>query len=122
MAAEKARRTLSENDVLREVRWRFRICQYLFVLAFAWMLTGEAFTLYLSSRGSGSVDDATWLGVELIGFGIFSAAFVLTLAIYRCPVCDKYLSNFRPSKELCPSCGAKVQAPKQNNRKHAPIP
>jgi hypothetical protein len=44
-----------------------------------------------------------------VGAGIFSAAVGLTLAIYRCPVCDRYLSRFRSRKELCPHCGAKVR-------------
>jgi rubrerythrin len=47
--------------------------------------------------------------IQWVGFGIFSAAFALTLAIYRCPVCDRYLSRFRPRKELCPNCGANIR-------------
>ena len=116
MATEVIRKELSENEILSAVRWRFRICGYLFKLSFAWFFLSLSFAFILNSRGSSPADDAIWFATILVGFGIFSAAFVLTLAIYRCPVCDRYLSNFRPRKELCPSCGAKVQEVKQNNR------
>jgi rRNA maturation protein Nop10 len=33
----------------------------------------------------------------------------MTFALYRCPVCDHYLSKFRPNKEKCAHCGAKVR-------------
>jgi hypothetical protein len=49
------------------------------------------------------------LAVGITGAGIFSAAFALTLAIYRCPVCDRFLSRFRPRKDQCGHCGAKVR-------------
>jgi hypothetical protein len=109
MAAEAIEPTPNEEGVLRAVRWRFRICNYFFNFGVAWMLVGFVGVL-LQDRFHA---DATFNGlpfvVELIGFAIFSSAFVLTLAIYRCPVCDKYLSRFRPRKEYCQSCGAKVR-------------
>jgi hypothetical protein len=46
---------------------------------------------------------------ELIGLGIFMSGFAITLAIYRCPVCDHYLSKFRPDKTKCAHCGARVR-------------
>ena len=122
MAEKVLRRSLSEDEVLSAVRWRFRICGYLFRLSFAWLFLGLALAVVLNSHRSGPFDDAVWIATELVGVGIFSTAFVLTLAIYRCPVCDKYLSRFRPRKELCPSCGAKIQESKQDNRVQAATP
>ncbi|HEY6466909.1 MAG TPA: hypothetical protein VIY69_13000, partial [Candidatus Acidoferrales bacterium] len=46
----------------------------------------------------GLLDDIGFAS-EVIAAGIFSTAFAFTLAIYRCPICDKYLSRFRPRKE-----------------------
>ena len=112
MAGEMIRRALSEDEILSAVRWRFRICGYLFRLSFAWLFASLAFAFVLNSHGSGPAEDASWFAMTLVSVAIFSAAFVLTLAIYRCPVCDKYLSRFRPHEELCPSCGAKIREAK----------
>src|SRR5271155_225596 len=96
MAGEIIRRALSDDEILSAVRWRFRICNYFFNLGAAWLLLG----IVAVPLGDAFHADATFNGlafvVELIGLAIFSSAFVLTLAIYRCPVCDKYLSRFRP--------------------------
>jgi hypothetical protein len=110
MAPEATGRTLSDEEVLRAVRWRFRICNYLFKLGAAWIVLGIIGLLFVDAFHTDATSSDIPFVVELIGFGIFSAAFVLTLAVYRCPVCDKYLSRFRPQKEYCPSCGAQVQA------------
>jgi len=112
MAEEIVGRTLSEGEVIRAVRWRFRICNYLFNLAAMWFLIG-AMGLWVSASHADATDNEIPVVMELIGSGIFSVAFVLTLAIYRCPVCGKYLSRFRPRKEYCPSCGAKIKEAKQ---------
>jgi hypothetical protein len=45
-----------------------------------------------------------------------------SLAICRCPLCDKYLSDFRPRKELSPSCRVKVREPEEDNRWQAITP
>ena len=111
MATGVVRKELSENEILGEVRWRFRICNYLFRLGTAWMVVGWLLFLLLgglSHEGASEVNTIP-LCIELVGWGIFSAAFALTLAIYRCPVCDKYLSRFRPQIAYCPSCGAMVR-------------
>jgi hypothetical protein len=47
--------------------------------------------------------------LEFVGAGIFSAAFVITLAIYRCPACDRYISRFRPDKTKCAHCGVRIR-------------
>jgi len=110
MVTEATGHTLSEEEVFRAVRWRFRICNYLFTLGAIWMVVGIIGLLFEGElhwdAGSGDIPFVT----ELIGLGIFATAFALTLPIYRCPVCDKYLSRFRPRKEYCPSCGTQVRA------------
>jgi hypothetical protein len=99
--------TSMENaDVLKEVRSRYRICNYLFTTGAVWMGAGYAIA-FLTKPGKGL--NELWFVVVLIGAGIFSAAFALTLAIYRCPVCDQYLSRFRPDKRKCPRCGVQVR-------------
>jgi hypothetical protein len=89
---------MSESEVLKTVAWRLRICSYLFGLGWLWIL---AAFIWLDLR-VGTI----LLGV---GFGIFSSSVALTLAIYRCPVCDRYWSAFRPDSDKCPRCGATVR-------------
>ena len=111
MVEKTPKRELTDEDILRAVRWRFRICNYLFKLAAVWIFVG-ALGYGLASRLP--ADDDAWRVfrevVYVVGFAIISVAVALTLAIYRCPVCDRYLSRFRPRKGYCPSCGAKVRA------------
>jgi hypothetical protein len=99
---------LNDTEIINAVRWRFRICRYLFRAGGAWLLLGIAGAFLAESAQL----DWSWLcyaiAAQIVGVGIYSAALAMTLAIYRCPVCDKYLSRFRPRKAFCPSCGAKV--------------
>jgi hypothetical protein len=97
---------VSDEEVIRAVKWRYRTCNYLFRLGFGWIIAGVVLSLFPTSLKSLGESAGT---VELVGFGIFSSAVALTLAIYRCPVCDRFLSRFRPQKNLCPHCGAKVR-------------
>ena len=100
--------SMTEREALQAVRWRYRICNYLFRLGFTWL--GLATVGYLLA-GTLHLDETVLSELsegEIVGLGIVSAAFALTLAIYRCPICDRYLSRFRPRKEFCPSCGAKI--------------
>jgi hypothetical protein len=96
---------MTDEEIIKAVRWRYRTCNYLFGLGAIWIAVG------LAAGVLAGYFNADWPGytVELIGFGIFTAAFALTLAIYHCPVCDRYLSKFRPDKERCAHCGAKVR-------------
>jgi hypothetical protein len=96
---------MPDDETIKAVRWRFRICSYLFNVAAVWIAVGFA-VIIISSLYELGVPGLT---VELIGLGLFSAAFALTLAIYRCPVCDRYLSRFRPDKQKCAHCGATVR-------------
>ena len=88
---------MNDEDVIKAVRWRYRICNYLFKVGMAWIAGGEILMLRKAHYA------------VIIGAGIMSAALAVTVAIYRCPVCDRYLSRFRPSKDRCGHCGAKVR-------------
>jgi hypothetical protein len=113
MVDNTQRHQLAEEDVIRIVKWGFRICNYLFNLGAGWIFVG-AVGIVLSNRLAANDDSlgGVAFGIQAMGLAIFSAAVEITLAIYRCPVCDKYLSRFRPQKEFCPSCGVRVQASK----------
>jgi|HubBroStandDraft_3_1064219.scaffolds.fasta_scaffold00777_9 hypothetical protein len=109
---------ISPADVIRTVRWRYRICSYLFNTGGFWMLGGTLLRM-LSGGRSESLASAGFT-IFLIGFGILTAAFAVTLAIYRCPVCDHYLSRFRREKDKCDHCGAVIRL--TPNRQIVPPP
>jgi hypothetical protein len=92
---------IAEADVIQEVRRRYRICNRLFTIG-AFLCAFGMCANAVSSR-------PVWLVIGWTGVAIFFFAFVLTLAIYRCPVCNKYLSKFRPDKTKCAACGAQVR-------------
>ena len=97
---------MTDEETIKAVRWRYRICNYLFRLGAIWIL-GGAIIGVLAVR----FQWWNWQGheIELVGFGIFTAGAAMTLAIYRCPVCDRYLSKYRPDKTKCAHCGARVR-------------
>jgi hypothetical protein len=97
---------VTDEEIVQAVRWRYRICNYLFRLGAIWILAG-AIIRFLATR----YDWWNWQGheIELVGFGIFTAGLAMTFAIYRCPVCDHYLSKYRPDKKRCAHCGANVR-------------
>ena len=105
-----ALRDLAPAEVIRIVKWRFRVCNFLFNIGAIWICAGGILILTLVLSHQPDQFSALAIIVLLIGFAIFSAAFALTLAIYRCPVCDKYLSRFRPDKRRCPGCDAQIKA------------
>ena len=92
---------MTTEQVILEVRRRYRICNRFFTVgACVWALGLVANAL---------TQQALWLGIAYGGLGIFFVGFGLTLSIYRCRVCNKYLSRFRPDKRKCPNCGAQVR-------------
>jgi ssDNA-binding Zn-finger/Zn-ribbon topoisomerase 1 len=103
------RRDLASDEIIRLVKERFRICKYLFRLGAIWIAAGAVLICGFAFSAREDEFGEAALNVELIGFAIFAAAFALTLAIYRCPVCDKYLSRFRADKFRCPRCGAQIK-------------
>ncbi len=99
--------TVTENAaVLQQVRMRYRICNYLFRLGAIWIFAGYA--IHFLTKPGGELNELCFVLI-IVGSGIFSSAIALTLAIYRCPVCDKYLSKYRPDKRRCPQCGVQVR-------------
>ncbi|MGB7984910.1 MAG: hypothetical protein WCF54_07100 [Terracidiphilus sp.] len=90
------------EEIICAVKMRFRICNYLFKTAFIWFGVGVIFGPIFNYHSDSEI-------AMMIGTAIFTLAFALTLAIYRCPVCDTYLSRFRPNKLHCPNCNAKVK-------------
>lgn len=106
MATDDNLHVLSAGDILKAVRWRFRICNTLFILGFGWIALALLGFIFSRALHLDEPYGEILLVVELIGLAIVSTGVALTFAIYRCPACDKYLSRFRPQKEKCPSCGA----------------
>jgi hypothetical protein len=99
---------LQPEEIIRSVKIRFRICNYLFNTGAIWIGIGVILNVLSAISNDRSYSEIAFV-VMMIGIAIFTAAFALTLAIYRCPVCDKYLSRFRPDKLCCPACNAKVK-------------
>jgi hypothetical protein len=91
---------LAEEEIVEAVRKPYRICNYLFTLGGIWIGAGGVISLFARELG---------IIVGLVGLGIFTGASAVTLAIYRCPACDQYLSRFRPDKKKCAHCGARVR-------------
>ena len=89
---------MTNEEIIKAVRWRNRIWRYLLTLGTAWLILGKT-TDTLSP-------DSVSINVQIVGIAIMTAAFVLSLAVYRCPVCDRYLGL---NKERCPHCGAKLR-------------
>ena len=96
---------MQPEEIIRIVKVRFRICNHLFNIGGIWMGLGVILGLIFNNR----FDFVIAFQIKIIGFAIFMVAFAMTLAIYRCPVCDTYLSRFRPDKLHCPCCDAKVK-------------
>lgn len=92
---------LTTEQVIVEVRRRYLICNRLFTVGSLIWLIGMVAHL--------RTNQGIWLILAYCGLAVFVAAAGLTVAIYRCPVCNKYLSRFRPDKRLCPRCGAQVR-------------
>jgi len=95
-----------QTQVIAIVRLRYRVCAYLFNLGWLAILAGFTGVLYADSVQQHQI---IFTMITVAGFGIFASAFAVTLAIYRCPVCDRFISRFRPKKELCEHCGVKIR-------------
>ncbi len=95
---------MTDEEVIRTVKVRYRVCNYLFRLGIIGFVVGAVL-------GNLSLPMDKWIpdGIAIAGAAVFLSAFAVTLALYRCPVCDRYLSRFRPRKDQCPQCGAKIR-------------
>jgi hypothetical protein len=111
-AGTRADRVLAPDEIIRQVKARYRVCKYLFNAAIIWILGGLLSFVIAFFQNDANLARSfirIFLGSEACALAIFSVAFALTLAIYRCPVCDRYLSPSRPSKLRCPRCKAQVR-------------
>jgi len=99
---------MQPGKTIRSVKLRFRVCNYLFNTGGVWIGIGAILDLLSAFSIDRSYAEIGFV-IMAIGIAIFTAAFALTLAIYRCPVCDTYLSRFRKEKLRCPGCDAKVR-------------
>ena len=106
---QRTAQEVTEEEIIQTVSWRYRICHYFFRLGAIWILTGAVVGLFSIHYEWWNWPRDTVEIIGLIGLGIFTSAFALTLAVYRCPVCDHHLSKFWPYKERCAYCGAKVR-------------
>jgi hypothetical protein len=109
MAAPTQPVQLTDAEIQSQVRRNYQLCRYIFNCAFAWLIVAVAVGMADGSLSSEPPAVSTTV-LYAVGAGIFSVAFTVTLALYRCPVCDKYIHRFRPNKLLCSTCGAHIYA------------
>src|SRR5579864_7437035 len=103
MQNDSTSRIGDEMKRVEAVRWRFRICNYLFRTSFVWIVVGVA-----GMMAAPSENQTFFFTIGVVGFGIFTTAFALTLAIYRCPACDHFISRFRRRKDQCGFCQTRI--------------
>jgi hypothetical protein len=105
------RRDLDPNEIIRLVKERYRVCRYMFVVAAIWVCGGAL--LYFLWLGFGYQNTHIRLVsfvLQMVGYGTFSIAFAMQLALYRCPICDSFLARRLKDKIRCPRCNAQVRA------------
>jgi len=110
---ESSKPNLSPGEIIRIAAWRSRICRYLSNTAICWIF-GAALTGALSRilpHGSDNPADIM-LTLIFISAAISTTALALRLAIHRCPVCDRFLNEWRSDNVHCPQCHAQVKLPK----------
>ncbi len=94
---------MEPEEIIRIVVWRSRICGYMFVVAAIWIVVAAA--VYFVCLGFDHQNFRLRMisfVLQTVGYGIFSLAFCVQLAIYRCPCCDKFLNRLGPDKLSCP--------------------
>ena len=94
-----------DENVIKAVRSKYRICNYLITSAICWN-TGERLLRHVVPHSLS--DSPVYTGFVVAGWAMMIAAFAFTFAVYRCPVCRHFLKRFRPRKDQCGHCGAKV--------------
>jgi hypothetical protein len=100
-------RSLSQDEIIQSVDFRFRICQFLFRAAVVWVVIG--IVLFAIAFSAGILLSGLSFMAMTISLGLFTAAFAVTLAIYRCPVCDTRLSFFHSEQIDCAGCNVKIK-------------
>jgi ribosomal protein S27AE len=108
------RRDLAPEEIIRVVKERYRISNYLSGALAFWILGAAAVAsgLQITEPHSGRNGTLTLpFVVLLVGTAMSACILAVKFALYRCPVCDKNLIGFHPDKFHCPRCGAQVKEP-----------
>jgi hypothetical protein len=83
------RRDLDPNEIIHLVNERNRVCRYLFVVAAIWVCGGGLlYFLWLGFEDQNTHIRLVSFVLQMVGYGTFSIAFAVQLALYRCPICD----------------------------------
>gem|GEM_PF-2856526 len=102
------RRNLPPEEILYEVKRRYRISHYISLVSLIWLFCLAIFNvLRLVIHDSDSRMIANCFSVVQIA--LVFLWFAVWRAVYRCPVCDKHLGRRHPGKEQhCKCCNALV--------------
>jgi hypothetical protein len=102
---------LQQEEIIRIVIWRSRICRYIFVVSAVWMIVAAAlYFVWLGFDYQNTHLHSASFVLQMVAYAIFSVAFAVQLAIYRCPVCDKFLNRLSADNLHCTRCNAQVKA------------
>ena len=96
---------MNDEDVIKAVGLRCRICNYLLISAMCWNAPWAILRHFAPHLVGGGAFDAAF---AVSGLAMVTTAAAVWLAIYRCPVCDHFLRRGR-RKDQCGHCGAKVR-------------
>jgi hypothetical protein len=100
---------LQPDEIIRSVKMRFRICNYLFYTGDCWSLVCVVLGISHSVFHHDFLDASSLFTLLAVTLAIFSIAYSVKLALYRCPMCDKHLGRLDSFKLHCPNCDAKVK-------------
>ncbi len=95
----------TESEIIKTVRWRYRVYRYLQITGSIWTVVGSLLLLYATGTANNPLRYCSF-ATFTVGVGISTACYAVCLAIYRCPACDRRLN---PRKELCPGCGVEIR-------------
>jgi hypothetical protein len=104
---------LQPEEIIRILAWRSRICRYIIVVAAVWLIVAAVVHfVWLGFESQNTKLNMISFVLQMVGCGTLSVAFAVQFAIYRCPVCDKFLNRLSPDKRHCPQCNAQVRESK----------
>ncbi len=98
---------LSQNEILRRVRFQTRMINNLYRAAAAWYVAA-----LLVMVGGVAIDDRAFRAADIlliVALAISTIGIGVDRAIGRCPVCEAYIR--RPSRRtnVCRSCGTTLR-------------
>jgi hypothetical protein len=95
----------TESEIIKTVRWRYRVYRYLQITGSIWFVLGAVLSVYATGVANNPLRFCS-IAVIAVSVGISTAGYAVCLAVYRCPACDRRLN---PRKGHCPGCGVKVR-------------